>query len=101
MSGAAASYVATTDQAQKLLLPALFNIADNVDTISIVGTSGNSSNVDMIIGVGPIPSEWMQSMEMHVVLTAVVWYLVGAALGSLLGSALMFARHGQHASDES
>jgi hypothetical protein len=101
MSGAAASYVATTDQAQKLLLPALFNIADNVDIVSRVSASGNGSNADMIIGVGPIPSDWMQSMEMHVVLTAIVWYLVGAALGSLLGSALMFARHEQHASDES
>ena len=61
MSGVAAWYVGVTDH-----------------------TSGAAALSDTEIGIGPVPSEWMQSMEMHIVLTAIIWYLFGAMLGNTL-----------------
>lgn len=34
------------------------------------------------VGVGPVPIDWMQSMEMQVISVAAVWYLIGAAVAN-------------------
>lgn len=49
--------------------------------VGITGGPGTALS-DTEVGLGPVPTEWMHSMEMQIVLVAAIWYLIGSALAN-------------------
>ncbi|MCO5556663.1 hypothetical protein L7F22_010214 [Adiantum nelumboides] len=50
-----------------------------VGVTSVPGTALSSSDM----GVGPVPVDWMESVEMQIISVSAIWYVIGAAVANV------------------